>query len=388
MVIRLIFFGMVLFLSACGNMGKGSSKASSSTYSPSNRMAVTIGTSSGCTYVNAPCTSVTICVPNTSECQTISGILVDTGSFGLRIFGNLLSVNLPNVSGSLGECAYFGSGATWGSVSLADLKLGGEPTIQVPVQVINPAFGGQSVSNNPCDQSVFSAPYQAGFNGIMGIGLVQYDCGSYCATTTGNGAYFSCGSDTCSGTSASVGEQVSNPVFQFPSDNNGVLLTFPSTELSGAPSVSGTLFFGIGTQSDNDVSGLTPYEADSYLNVEVEFDGQNETSSFIDSGSNAWYFPNLPNLPVCSGSSWYCPSAVYSGSATIVGGSGNQGNFLFSVESEAITGSSGDQVIPSLGGEESSGTFDLGIPFFLGRSVALGYANQNSPLGFGPFWAF
>jgi hypothetical protein len=37
-------------------------------------------------YLNKPCVSVTVCTPGTSTCQTISDILLDTGSYGLRIF--------------------------------------------------------------------------------------------------------------------------------------------------------------------------------------------------------------------------------------------------------------------------------------------------------------
>nr|WP_249193126.1 DUF3443 family protein [Burkholderia cenocepacia] len=37
-------------------------------------------------------TSVTICMPGTSNCQTIDNVLVDTGSFGLRLFNSRAKV--------------------------------------------------------------------------------------------------------------------------------------------------------------------------------------------------------------------------------------------------------------------------------------------------------
>ena len=36
-------------------------------------------------YSNEPCATVTICQPGTGNCSTINNILIDTGSYGLRI---------------------------------------------------------------------------------------------------------------------------------------------------------------------------------------------------------------------------------------------------------------------------------------------------------------
>src|SRR4051794_15179060 len=43
-------------------------------------------------YINKPCVSVTVCTPGTSTCQTIHDILLDTGSYGLRVFKSVLTV--------------------------------------------------------------------------------------------------------------------------------------------------------------------------------------------------------------------------------------------------------------------------------------------------------
>ena len=73
--------------------------------------------------------SVVVCVPgSTTQCQTISRLLVDTGSFGLRIFSQALTISLPvQTSGGqkIAECAYFGSVTTWGRVATADDGPGG-----------------------------------------------------------------------------------------------------------------------------------------------------------------------------------------------------------------------------------------------------------------------
>ena len=45
-------------------------------------------TGAGCSasaYFNEPCVTVTVCVPGTSQCQTVNDVLLDTGSTGLRV---------------------------------------------------------------------------------------------------------------------------------------------------------------------------------------------------------------------------------------------------------------------------------------------------------------
>ncbi|HYA85901.1 MAG TPA: DUF3443 family protein, partial [Nitrospirota bacterium] len=83
-------------------------------------------------YLNKPCVSITVCTPgSTTACQTINDILLDTGSYGLRIFKQALTVNLtqvPSGSGSLAACAQFADGsADWGPVEVAGVVLGNEP---------------------------------------------------------------------------------------------------------------------------------------------------------------------------------------------------------------------------------------------------------------------
>src|SRR5579885_1364060 len=89
-------------------------------------------------YANEPCGSVTICVPGTSNCQTISNLLIDTGSSGLRVFSSVVTLPLTTVSsgsGTLAECVAFGDGSTmWGPIATAAVQMGGEPAVNVPIQ--------------------------------------------------------------------------------------------------------------------------------------------------------------------------------------------------------------------------------------------------------------
>src|SRR5471030_3150224 len=81
--------------------------------------------------INEPFVSVTVCRPGTTVCQTIDHVLVDTGSYGLRLLGPLNSalalpaVNTPS-GAAAGECVKFADGYyTWGSVQQADVRLDG-----------------------------------------------------------------------------------------------------------------------------------------------------------------------------------------------------------------------------------------------------------------------
>ncbi len=80
-------------------------------------------------YFNGAFTTVTICVPGQTTCQTIDGVLVDTGSSGLRLLASTVTLALPQQTDGTGspiaECAQFLDGFTWGPVETADVRLGG-----------------------------------------------------------------------------------------------------------------------------------------------------------------------------------------------------------------------------------------------------------------------
>jgi hypothetical protein len=80
-------------------------------------------------YINEPLVAVKICSPGhtqESECQVIRNILLDTGSFGLRVFKSAINSNVELTSNTvsvpsfgtydLAQCAIFGTGATWGPI--------------------------------------------------------------------------------------------------------------------------------------------------------------------------------------------------------------------------------------------------------------------------------
>src|SRR5262249_10569049 len=135
------------------------------------------------TYVNGLFTSVTVCIPGQSQCQTIDGILVDTGSPGLRILSTALMLQLPRQTANgntIVECFPFLDGFTWGAVATADVKLAGEVASAIPIQVIGESGLPQvpaSCSSNGASEDTLS---DLGANGILGIDVFKQDCGSGC----------------------------------------------------------------------------------------------------------------------------------------------------------------------------------------------------------------
>ena len=261
--------------------------------STNNIMSITVNGAlcSNNSYVNKPCVSVTICSPGTSTCQTINDILLDTGNYGLRIFRQALTVSLTQQkigAGSLAECVQYGDGTSeWGPIQMASVVLGNEPAVQVPIQYLDSTF---STIPAMC-QNADTSPSQAGFNGILGVGVFAQDCGSSCSTSPDNGLYYSCIGSTCNGTAVPLSSQVQNPVALLPNDNNGVIVKLAGVPVDGLSSVSGTLVLGIGTHSNNIPSAVTTYPTDGSGNFITLFSGISYSGSFIDSGSNGLFFP-------------------------------------------------------------------------------------------------
>jgi hypothetical protein len=337
------------------------------------------------------CTSVTICQPGTDNCQTISDVLVDIGSVGLRVFGSVVSTPLSQTTDaqgrSLGECAFFADGSsTWGPVQRADVVLGGTRAAGVPIQIISATFGGQSATSNPCNGTVDAAPDEANLNGILGIGLFRQDCGPVCAVNNNNTLYFACAGGSCAGTSVPVLEQVQNPVWLMPSGNNGVVLSLPTLPATGAPSVSGSLILGIdAAASSTPVAAVIPTDPNGF--VTTFYKGTAFPQSIIDSGSNGLFFPDATILSCAAPlDSFYCPPNTVNLSGAIVQVNGRQITVPFEIANANILVGTNNAAFNNLGGSFS--TFDWGLPFFLGRTVFIGIEGQSSNLGTGPFFAF
>jgi Protein of unknown function (DUF3443) len=241
-----------------------------------------------------------------------------------------------------------------------------------------------------------TSPSQIAANGIIGVGLLPQDCGTPCESTSAptNPTYYSCNSaspsGTCTVTPQALSDQVPNPVAQLPVDNNGVVVKLPSISSSGSPSVSGVLLFGIGTESNNQLGSATVLTANSFLNIDVTYKGTSMPDSFIDSGSNFLFFDDSSISPCPSpNNTLYCPASALDLSADAAGQNGNSSTVDFEVANAVTLLSSDNFAFNDLGANNGSlDEFDLGLPFFYGRSVFAAIQGAMTPGGPGPYFAF
>ncbi len=386
---------IVATLFGCGG-GSGSSSSKSSPTPASNSQALVVNAGPANNYANGLFTTVTVCVSGTTNCQNITGVLVDTGSFGLRVLASALTLPLAQQKDASGnsvvECAQFADGITWGPVKTADVKLAGEQASSIPIQVIgDPAFATipTSCSNHGPPEDTLQ---QLGTNGILGVGSFAEDCGNSCVATGSNnpGFYYGCAGSSCSVIGESISGQVKNPVAFFAADNNGVVIDLPAAAAS-APTLSGSLIFGIGTQSNNSLGSAQVFTLDNFGNFKTTFKSTGY-SGFLDSGSNAYFFldASLAGIPDCSASlpGFYCPSSATNFSAKNTGVNGVNNTVAFTIDNAStLFTNNNDSVFPTLGGP-NPGFFDWGLPFFYGRRVFTAIAGRTTPGGPGPYWAY
>jgi hypothetical protein len=380
--------------------------------------------------VNGLYVTVTVCQHGTTTCATINDVQVDTGSVGLRLVqGTLGSVTLTpiTVNGSpLEECRQYGDTSySWGPLEFADVQIGGETASNIPVQLLGQvsAPAPSNCLTMPVNSNLPGTPpgnedtvATLGSNGLLGIAGQIFDCGNACTTvsfTSGYPYYICPNTGTCQAVGAPTADQAVNPVAQFAgSDNNGVMITLPTVTSSGAVSVSGTMNFGIATRSDNALGNATIYALDPCEDFPtVTFNGISYTDTFctgtgsglggfLDTGSNAFYISDANTLQSSgisdcksgtAGFGFYC---VTGGMTTLspvnivgFGGVGSatislnidDATTLFSSNNAVFNDLGSDSVFPN--GSPSTDFWDLGLPFFLGRTVFVGIAGTAMPAG-------
>ena len=410
--------------SSCGGTGSGTSGSTSGTGGGSrvNNVAPLIVDAGpgGIGTVDLAFTTVTVCVPGTTNCQTIDHVQVDTGSEGLRILSSVLTLPLPQQTSGANtafECTQFADLTfLWGPIATADIQIAGESAQSVPVQIINPATAtpaapadcsSSQTTNQQLTQN--STIFDLGANALLGIGSFRQDCGGACALSVIPATYYACNSTGCGNTTESLTAQVQNPVWMFANDNNGTIVQLPAIPDAGAATATGSLIFGIGTQSNNGLGSAVVLPVDpTFADFTVQFQGTNFTDvNFIDSGSNGYFFLDsatltnspfsipMPDCPSSSGlKGFYCPSPTIPLSASLIGSTANGTpvgaartiNFNVASAQNLLINTNGT-AFNDLGGE-NSGSFDFGLPFFFGRSVYTAIEGQTTPAGTGPYYAF
>lgn len=460
MLKKLGVLAAVLLLAACGGGGGGSSSGSGGGSSGgsgggsggggpppttvANYVPVTIdqGPASLATgpggYIssNVAYVSITLCAPgSTTNCQTIDHVMVDTGSVGLRLLGSVLSSSLLSAlpletdasSNPVGECYQYIDGYVFGSVRQADLTIGGEKVANMPFHVIadnsDNRFSTAPTSCSAGGGTNENTVQLFGANGIIGIGVTATDCGSLCTSGTsaalsqGNPIYYDCPSSGCgaaitrAASASAPFQQVINPVAAMSVDNNGTVLVLPSEPSepsTGAATATGTLYFGIGTQTNNGLGSAQVYTATNSSSslgpgyITVTYNGNPLPYSFLDSGSSAYFFEDSTITPCPSSSNfkgWYCPASPLNLTTTITGVNGAATSGAFTLYNAQTQFTSNDAVIPGVGGNPSvfypnidpsffAQSFDYGLPFFYGRSVYTAIEGRNAGGVVGPYFAF
>jgi Protein of unknown function (DUF3443) len=362
--------------------------------------------------INTAYTTVTICAPgSTTNCQTIDHIQVDTGSSGLRILNEQVAITLPLQKDTAGnviaECVKFVDGASWGPVRTADVKISGETALNQEVQIIGDTSYGvpttcQGAAHTSTDPNLEDSVATFGANGILGVAPYVSDCGSACLQQ-GNGTYYTCATTTtCAQSAMAENLQVSNPVAAFTTDNNGVIIQLPSVATSGVASVSGSIIFGVGTQSNNALGNATAFSVASTGFLTTNYKIGTLTQSFIDTGSNAWYFPDS-TIPACTTNvGFYCPSPDQNLQATLTNSiSGGSKGVSFTVTSADALFKNAKTVIGATSGlaansgqfaaggsVDGTKVFDYGLPFHFGKSVFVVIEGKSTTAGTGPYFAF
>jgi hypothetical protein len=348
--------------------------------------------------VNTLFTTITVCASgSTTSCQTIDHIQVDTGSYGLRLLAPVLTLTLPveklaNSSNSLVECTIFLDGYSWGPVVTADVQIGGETAQSLPVQVIGDSRFPTVPANCSGMGTAEDTVSAFGANGILGIGPFELGCGD-CDTVT-HGIYYACGT-TCAETVVPTAMQEPNPVTRFAADNNGSIVDLPSVAPTGAVTLSGSLIFGIDTQSNNQSGTQTVLTVNGLAELTMTFLGQPLTNSFMDSGSNGIFFADS-NIAPCmtTDTDFYCPGNTLTLALSIQGQNGVMvNNLTFGVGNAQtmLNNNPSFNVFPLLAGTipaGNSGTFDYGLAFFYGKRVAVAVEGNKTSVGTGPYIAF
>jgi len=384
----------------CGGGGTSTGLGSGST-TASNVVPLAVNAGPANNSANSPYVSVTICVPGTGTCQTVSGVLVDTGSVGLRVLSSAIStLPLPAVTLNgvpVANCGQYVDGSfTWGSMRSADVTMGGEKASSIPIQVIGDL---QLRSSGVCSDSSLSSstPSTLMANGILGVGpFVRDDSASY----------FTCPASGCAAATVTSAQQLANPVAFFPIDNNGVVIQLPAISANGAGATSGSLIFGIGTQSNNGLGSarVVPLDTNGNFTAFVSGVSGSFSSSFMDSGSNTYLLldaSRLTSLPMCTADSTFGPNSGITSfycPASPVSISGNAGSVPFTITvANAKTLFSANNfsnlafnnlAAPSTAVPNGSDFVDLGLPFFYGRSVFTAIEGKSTPGGNGPYVAF
>jgi hypothetical protein len=102
-ILSIPLFGALLLAVGCGGSSPVATPPQTIPNNGGNVQPITVSLGPEGNYPDGVFTSVTVCVPgSTANCQIVDNVLVDTGSFGLRVVGSALgslALNQETVNG-------------------------------------------------------------------------------------------------------------------------------------------------------------------------------------------------------------------------------------------------------------------------------------------------
>jgi len=374
------------------------------------------------TAFNEPYVTITLCAPGSAtNCQTIDHIILDTGSVGLRIIQPVLNASLlsaltneTDASGNpVGECYQYVNSYAFGSVLQADFAIAGEKVTNMPFQAIADTGTFASVPS-ACSSGAgtsINSVQSFGANGIIGVGTTTTDCGSICQAGNASGAsYYDCPKTGCAtliarfASATAPFQQLPNPVAAFATDNNGTIMVLPSVPKEGVPTLTGTVYFGIGTQTNNALGSQTVLPVTTSTSrlgpgtLSASYNGKTLSQSFLDSGSNEYFFIDTSLTP-CTQTSWiafYCPTSPLTLSPLLTATNGMTASASFTLYDPTKTILATSNVAPGIAVNPTlvkpplpfANSFDFGVPFFFGKSVYTAIEGRAAGGTNGPYFAY
>src|SRR3984957_530278 len=396
-------------LSAC--LRNNGSTPTSATPPPPvvNTMTVTVdsGPAAATGAINHAYVTVRVCAPgSTTQCADVDHVLLDTGSWGLRLVRSVLAANTVTLSGetdthgnTVEECETFGGGQTWGPVALADVTLAGEVASKLPVQIMDDTnAGAPPPATCGANGTLLNTVAGFGANGVLGVGVFAQDCGAACVNAASPlPVYYGCtAAGACTAENLALVDQVTNPVAAFAADNNGLSINIANlVNANGDASVQGQLTFGLGTQADNALpaTGLTVLGANASGDFTATYNGGSTVlPALIDSGTDSYAF-NDATIAVCSSGSfvgYYCPAVAPQALFAVntgVGTNNATSKVDFAVQ-DPNTFVASAAAFEGLAGGGGATNFVWGMPYFYGRTIYIGIDQKVSGAYTGPYYAY
>lgn len=373
-----------------------------------NTLALTVdsGPAGATGAINRAYVTVRVCVPGQTQCADIDHVLLDTGSWGLRLVRSVLTAHGVTLSAetdaqkqAIEECVTFGGGQTWGPVAPADVTLAGESAAKLPVQVMDDTSAGAPPPAT-CGANGTLINGVSGFaaNGVLGVGVFVQDCGAGCVNAASpQPVYYGCtAAGVCTAENVALAAQVTNPVAMFAADNNGIIVNLPNLQnANGDASVQGEVIFGIGTQTDNvlPASALTVLGTDANGDFTATYNGATTAQpALIDSGADMYSF-NDPTIAVCATGpfvGYYCPAVAPQSVFAVNTGVGvnNASSTVNFAIADPNTFVANATAFINLGGGGGSTRLTWGLPFFYGRKIYVGIDQRVAGSYTGPYYAY